>query len=88
MLESLNMLSPSRLKGSICSSSSSGNGVSMSRLTSGMPDSPPLRPLNRLVLVSSVRIVFGKLPQLEYGFGLKWNELCGSRWLCCTKGTC
>jgi hypothetical protein len=36
---------------------------------------------------SPVRMVPGKLPQLEYGFGLKWNESCGSRWLCCTKGT-
>lgn len=34
-----------------------------------------------------VRMVLGKLTQLEYGFGLKWNESCGSWWLCCTKGT-
>ena len=53
MLESLNMLSPSRLSGSIWSSSSSGNGVSMLRLTSGMPASALLRSLNRLVLESS-----------------------------------
>lgn len=71
MLESLNMLSPSRLRGSIWSSSSSGNGVSTLRLTSGMPASALLRSLNRLVLESSVRTVFGKFPQLEYRFGLK-----------------
>ena len=53
MLESLNMLSPSRLSGSIWSSSSSGNGVSMLRLTSDMPPSALLRSLNRLVLESS-----------------------------------
>jgi len=53
MLESLNMLSPSRLSGSIWSSSSSGNGVSTLRLTSGMPPSALLRSLNRLVLESS-----------------------------------
>lgn len=55
MLESLSMLSPSRLRGSIWSSSSSGNGVSMFRLTSGMPASALLRSLNRLVLESSGR---------------------------------
>lgn len=55
MLESLNMLSPSRLRGSIWSSSSSGNGVSMFRLISGMPASALLRSLNRLVLESSGR---------------------------------
>lgn len=71
MLESLNMLSPSRLRGSIWSSSSSGNGVSTFRLTSGMPARALLRSLNRLVLESSVRLVFGKFPQLEYRFGLK-----------------
>lgn len=53
MLESLNMLSPSRLRGSIWSSSSSGNGVSTLRLTSGMPARALLRSLNRLVLESS-----------------------------------
>lgn len=70
MLESLNMLSPSRLRGSIWSSSSNGNGVSMFRLTSGMPASALLRSLNRLEL-ESVRMAFGKFPQLEYRFGLK-----------------
>lgn len=55
MLESLNMLSPSRLRGSIWSSSSNGNGVSTLRLTSGMPASALLRSLNRLVLESSGR---------------------------------
>lgn len=38
-------------------------------------------------LHSPVRMASGKFPQLEYGFGLKGNESCGSRWLCCTKGT-
>lgn len=71
MLESLSMLSPSRLRGSICSSSSTGNGVSMFRLASGMPASALLRSLNRLEFESSVRMVFGKFPQLEYRFGLK-----------------
>lgn len=71
MLESLSMLSPSRLRGSICSSSSTGNGVSMLRLASGMPASALLRSLNRLEFESSVRMVFGKFPQLEYRFGLK-----------------
>lgn len=71
MLESLNMLSPSRLRGSIWSSSSNGNGVSMFKLTSGMPASALLRSLNRLELESSVRMAFGKFPQLEYRFGLK-----------------
>lgn len=36
---------------------------------------------------SPVRMLFGKFPQLEYGFGLKWKGSCGSRGLCCTKGT-
>lgn len=71
MLESLSMLSPSRLKGSIWSSSSNGKGVSMFRLTSGIPASALLRSLNKLELDSSVRMVFGKFPQLEYRFGLK-----------------
>lgn len=70
MLESLSMLSPSRLRGSICSSSSPGNGVSMLRLASGMPASALLRSLNRLEF-ESVRMLFGKFPQLEYRFGLK-----------------
>lgn len=55
MLESLSMLSPSRLRGSICSSSSTGNGVSMLRLASGMPASALLRSLNRLEFESSGR---------------------------------
>lgn len=49
------MLSPSRLRGSIWSSSSNGNGVSMFKLTSGMPASALLRSLNRLELESSGR---------------------------------
>lgn len=82
------MLSPSRLRGSIWSSSSNGNGVSMFRLTSGMPASALLRSLNRLELESSVKMVLGKFPQLEYRFDLKGNESCGSRGPCCTRGTC
>lgn len=71
MLESLSMLSPSRLRGSIWSSSSSGKAASMFRLTSGIPASALLRSLKRLEFESSVRMVFGKFPQLEYRFGLK-----------------
>lgn len=82
------MLSPSKLRGSIWSSSSNGNGVSMFRLTSGMPASALLRSLNRLELESSVKMVFGKFPQLEYRFDLKGNESCVSRRPCCTRGTC
>lgn len=55
MLESLNMLSPSRLRGSIWSSSSRGNGVSVCRRRSGVPASALLGSLNRLALESSGR---------------------------------
>lgn len=55
MLESLSMLSPSRLRGSICSSSSKGKGASTFRLTSGIPVRVLPSSLNRLEPESSGR---------------------------------